>query len=316
MIVLDGYFQFIFGFNTLGFVSTNDLRLSGFFKDELILGSYLSRFLPLVVFCMFYLKMKNIPILLIIFFTTILVFFTGERVSLLLIILTNIYFIFQIKSFRIIGFLSLVGVMLISFISYSFIPKINKRINQTLGELGIAKNYKPGYEIGHMGKIEDKKKKIFQKFNFFSPMHENYLYTSLKMFKERPLGHGPNTYRIKCSSPKYKLDDLSCSTHPHNTYVQLLAEIGLIGAIYVFLFFLYFLFISIRHFIYITILSTKKKYILSNYEICFIASFLITLFPFIPSGNFFNNWLSIVYFFPVAFYLSIKYWNKEKLIKN
>ena len=316
VVVFDGYFQFIFGFNTLGYVSTNELRLGGFFNDELILGSYLSRFLPLLVFCMFYLEIKNILILLTIFFTTILIFLTGERVSFLLSILTNIYFIIQIKSFRFNGFLFLIGIILISFISYISIPKINKRVNQTLGELGISNNYKPGYQIGVL-KIEDKKKKIFKEFNFFSPMHENYLFTSIRMFKERPfLGHGPNTYRIKCSSKNYKLDVLSCSTHPHNTYVQLLAEIGLLGSLYVFLFFLYFLFISVRHFIYATILSTNKKYILSNYEICLIASFLITLFPFIPSGNFFNNWLSIIYFFPIAFYLSIKYWNKEKLIQN
>jgi hypothetical protein len=37
-----------------------------------------------------------------------------------------------------------------------------------------------------------------------------------------------------------------------------------------------------------------------------LCSFLISLFPFIPSGNFFNGWLNIVYYLPLGFYLNYK----------
>ena len=30
----------------------------------------------------------------------------------------------------------------------------------------------------------------------------------------------------------------------------------------------------------------------------------INLFPFSPSGSFFNNWLSIIYFLPLGFYIN------------
>ena len=49
LVTIDGYFQFIFDFNMLGFEKQNDHRLSGFFNDELILGSYLSRLLPFLI---------------------------------------------------------------------------------------------------------------------------------------------------------------------------------------------------------------------------------------------------------------------------
>ena len=43
------------------------------------------------------------------------------------------------------------------------------------------------------------------------------------------VGIGLRNFRNFCSNPKYKIDEKSCSTHPHNTYIQLLAETGLIG---------------------------------------------------------------------------------------
>jgi len=33
---------------------------------------------------------------------------------------------------------------------------------------------------------------------------------------------------------------------------------------------------------------------------------LIQILPFIPSGNFYNNWLSIFFFLPIGFYFALK----------
>ena len=48
ILVFDGYIQYFTGKNILGYKMTG-VRLSSFFKDELILGSYLSRFLPTII---------------------------------------------------------------------------------------------------------------------------------------------------------------------------------------------------------------------------------------------------------------------------
>ena len=51
----------------------------------------------------------------------------------------------------------------------------------------------------------------------------------------------------------------------------------------------------------------KKKYLFNDFQICLLAAIFITIWPLAPSGNFFNNWISIVYYFPVGFFLwSIK----------
>jgi len=42
-----------------------------------------------------------------------------------------------------------------------------------------------------------------------------------------------------------------------------------------------------------------------NTKCALLVMGLITLFPLVPSGNFFNNWLSIAYYLPVGLYFVI-----------
>ena len=48
IVCIDGLFQYLFGFNFLGFKIYNADKLSGLFGDEAVLGSFLVRLTPLV----------------------------------------------------------------------------------------------------------------------------------------------------------------------------------------------------------------------------------------------------------------------------
>ena len=92
----------------------------------------------------------------------------------------------------------------------------------------------------------------------------------------------------------------SCSTHPHGTFFQIMAEVGLVGSTFHILI-LAFIFIKyLKKFIYF---KNSKEY-LSDYEVLLYLSILISLWPLIPSMNFFNNWISIIYYLPIGFLLS------------
>ena len=158
----------------------------------------------------------------------------------------------------------------------------------------------------------------------FSSDHHAHAVAAYKIFIDHKiLGSGPNTFRILCGDKKYFLNksdikfDLDesidmdkevinisgCSTHPHNLYLQLLSEVGLVGAIIPLLFqFLLILYIT-RSIISLYKDQQNNKL---RCEILILSTFLISLFPIIPSGNFFNNWLNFVYFYPFGFYLYIK----------
>ena len=56
-LIIDGYIQFFTGQNLLGFEKTIDGRISSFFGDELIIGSYVARLFPLF-FALFITKQK------------------------------------------------------------------------------------------------------------------------------------------------------------------------------------------------------------------------------------------------------------------
>ena len=79
------------------------------------------------------------------------------------------------------------------------------------------------------------------------------------------------------------------NNHPHNTYLQLLSETGLLG----------FLFIMIIWLVCVFKVFSK----IDLYYKCILIGVIINLFPFIFTGNFFNNWLSILYFYPLGFLL-------------
>ena len=76
--------------------------------------------------------------------------------------------------------------------------------------------------------------------------------------------------------------------------------IGIVGLGFI-LILLISLSVKILNHIYNKIILSKN--ILSDYEIALIACFLLTLWPFFPSQNLFNNWINIIYYLPVGFYL-------------
>ena len=77
-VSIDAIFQYIYGINLFGLkIYADDGRISGIFHDELILGSYIVKLLPLLIslFFLYIDKIKKIYFLYIFIFLLI-VFFT------------------------------------------------------------------------------------------------------------------------------------------------------------------------------------------------------------------------------------------------
>ena len=75
--------------------------------------------------------------------------------------------------------------------------------------------------------------------NLFSIGHQGHFTSAYKIFLDNPIfGVGIKNFRYECQKPQYK-DIYSCTTHPHNTYMQLLAETGIIGFLFIFTIFIF-----------------------------------------------------------------------------
>ena len=294
-LVIDGYIQFFTGINLSGF-KISGIRVSSFFGDELILGSYLSRLFPLL-FALFLIKKKQkfeIYFLGLLFILVdVLIFITAERLAFFFLNLSTVFIIIFIKKFQMFRLITFIIAAVCIFILSLNSSSLNNRMFK-----GPAQD---------MGIIKHSKEPVF-----FSRAHYSLIRTAYNMFKDQPIyGHGPKMFRELCKEEKYRIGIEPCLTHPHNFYVQLLAETGIIGFLFLFSILIYVIYVALRQFKSIIF---KQKRFLTDYQVCLLAAILITIWPFSPNGNFFNNWLMIVYSLPVGFYLQSIY-SKKKVKK-
>ena len=290
ILIFDGFYQYIFKYNIFNVQVDPGGRVSSLFGSELVLGSYLARLYPIFLGLTFYLfKTKKKIILFVTFLfilTEILIFLSGERSAFFLNTLAAIFVTLMVRDFKFIRFISLTLSIILIFLITIYDDTAKKRMwDSTINQIGINS----------------------KKINLFSIVHESHYLSAYKMFLDKKfLGIGVRNFRNFCSQPEYFGEhERSCSTHPHNTYIQILAETGLIGFAFIILILFYFIFKCVLHF---KGAIFQKKYYFNDFEICLLAAILITIWPFVPSGNFFNNWISIIYYFPVGFLL----WSLKK----
>ena len=273
IVILDLYFQYIFGFNTFGFVTPGTGRLSGFLGDELKIAHLIIGFTMHIIIYNFVKNKKAKIFYLSIIFYLIILFLVNERSNAIrgiFIFFFAYLLINEIKLKEKLIFLIIIFSIVTSIISF------NKNVNQRFF-----------HEI----------KEHFEK-NKISEIVKNTRYGShyksgLEIFKKNPyLGSGIKTFRKECTSvdlKKYYNDDqlhhFNCSTHPHQLHIEFLSELGIIGYI---LFIILFFFLLTKSFkVY---LKNKNSNIL-----CPVLFITAQYLPLIPSGSFFTNFGAIIF---------------------
>ena len=301
ILIIDGYIQFFLKENIFGWPIQGS-RVSSLFKDELILGSYLSRLLPiyfaLLVFTKFEKKKYKYFLFFIIFVgIETLTFLSGERVAFFFINASSVMLIFTMQNYKVFRVCSIIMSVILIILLINIYPKSTDRIvDKTIHQLGFEKNIENNNEVELTDVDKSKQKKYI-----FSLEHQNHYVSSIRMFKDNIFtGIGPRMFRYMCPLEEYNIWE-GCSTHPHNTYVQLLTETGIIGFAFGFIIFLIIFISIIKHFFYKLL---KNRIIYNDFQLCLLSAIMISIWPFVPTGGFFNNWLNIIYFFPVGFFLS------------
>ncbi len=307
-VCIDSFYQFLnytpengFGRDLLGFKSNWYGRLTGPFGDELIPGSYISKFGLLgFAFLISIKKFENKIFFHSIYLSSILFisFISGERMAFATFCLSLIFLFVFLNGFRKSIFLSIIFGIFLIFITTYLHPSYNdfKVVEST--------QYHQGQKIEKFFNCIDDKEKICSKIidiqpsfyeiikNFKTSAYGEIYFLSLKMFLDNPVtGIGINNFQFLCENNKSYQNMMihyDCASHPHNIYIQWLTEGGLIVFV---LFIMYLIF-----FIYFIKNNSGEK----KYKIISIAIIVIMFWPIMSTGSLIKNWYGVSTFFIIG----------------
>ena len=277
-VCFDIFYQFKFGEDIFGLKPLEGSRkLSGPFGDELIAGSYIQRFFLFSFFIipLFYNskeKYLKIFIFFLLLIFTIGLILSGNRMPFILFIfIICLFFLFQhqLRKFLIVTFL-FTGLTFTIF--YNFNEKVYhnfhnfyERVNSIITII-IQNDYSNPKAPDHI--------KEFVTF-----------YDTWKMNKY--LGGGIKNFRWYCHHRQpgiHSKPGFICNMHPHNYYLEILTETGLVG------------FILIAIIFFITLRLTLQKIFFSkgtlSYQytfLPFLLLFIAEIFPLKSTGSFFTT---------------------------
>ena len=288
LLTIDSLTQYLFEYNLLGWkVEDANFRITSLFGDDEILGSYIARLFPFFISILLYSREKlnfkfSDNLLYFLFTCAILVtYISGERTSFFLNIISIIIMLFTCASLRKVISLTMISMLILLSIITIFDKRIkNRMINVTINQLGLSSSS--------------------ERLVLFSETYEGHYKVSLNMFKGKPIfGHGVKTFRKYCSKEENYVSENACTTHPHNLYFQLIAETGIFSFLIILFVFLFLTYKLIR----ISFMNLFKNFYYKDYKTLIYIFYAVNLFPFAPSGNFFNNWLSIIYYLPSGYFI-------------
>ena len=304
-LLLDSLIQYFFEVNIFRNADVHKNRISSFFGDELIIN------------------------LLIIFISGFLIAISGERLASFYYIGTILVYFILVKKY----FLTFISIILISIsiglalnifsLKTSFIDRFYTNTLNQFNEIGSiysyrhTLHYKTAYEMfldkkifgnglkSFRYKCSDakyesiiKKKQDIDYIDLISKDEKyKYLFNDNKKIDIEKINESETRYRYIFEFKN------GCNTHPHNIYLEYLSELGSLGFILLNLIFVY-------AFIKLLLIVFKNFFLKSVGEIELAKSMLLTgillqLFPLVPSGSYFNNWMLIVFHLSIGFYLSL-----------
>ena len=276
-VCLDIFYQFLNGEDIFGYKMISDRRMSGPFGDELIAGGYLLRFSIIALFFIpiFYKNFHNnfvkIVTSLAILIFIIGIILSGNRMPLIMFVFTlgfitimqketRKYFIVLIASACIIFFTLLKFYTPAKYHFHSFYNDISKII----------------VSVKNRDFNNEKAPLYLQQFSSF---YDTWL-------MNKYIGGGIKNFRFYCHlRPNVeKTSNFVCNMHPHNYYLEILTETGLLGMLVILIIFIQILFLGFYK-KYFSEGSINQNMLITP----FIFLFISEIFPLKSTGSFFTT---------------------------
>ena len=323
-LMFDLGLQFATGFDIFGYEQNYKFRLSGFFGAEYIAGAYLLNFSLFAItgtYLIFKRKEKFFNYKYFLFFCFLFVcfiFITGNRMPLLLFFLVIIIFSAFRKKLRKNILISFSALILISIIVIKNVSDDGSTIRASF-DTGLKHSLEISTKFfSYLGDNKELKLISLSAEAESSIEEENLMYVieswHLKNFiagiqtwkKNKIFGGGLRSYVKNCEFSAFML----CQRHPHNYYLEIMVETGLVGLSLLIVIF----FISIKNFFKFFPFDNKISFKKLQLFLAPIIIYLIFIFPIKTSGSFFATFNSTLFFLLAAMVFNLK--NFYKIIKK
>jgi len=296
-VSFDIFYQFIFSQDIFGIKPLHPSKLSGPFGDELVAGGYIHKFSLFGIFVLPFFKLKKsylsliLSMLFLIYFTAIIL--SGNRMPLVLFLLSIFLIIlFEQKTRKYLP-ISLIVVSSVFFIIYKNNSIVKDSFDSFFDNSKDIINVFVIENITKSSKIPEKRIPVYyQEFKTF--------YGTWMMNKY--IGGGIKSFRHNC--PKRKIlshnERTTCNMHPHNYYLEILTDIGIIGLIISCLIFIITIYNSL-----IKNYFLKQTKVINIISVPFIFVFISEIFPLRTSGSFFTTSTSTFIFILIAVIITL-----------
>jgi len=298
---LNIFSQHLIGFDIFGHPPF-DGRYNGLFESEAIAGSYLQKFSLFAIFFILLLKSKKkINFFLTIFIVNLLalgILMSLDRMPFIIYLFSNLILIILLRKFRLrflVSFVFIIFLFLILFNNYSVIKQrylsLYNEINFLKFKESIFLLNKKIETIISPNQIDNVRIELSGDYDYLRVFNSAY-----RVFLTNPIiGSGVKSFGIKCAELKIKDQNLYCLTHPHNIYLEILVNQGIIGT----LIFIIFLIILLKKNYFEKLL--KKNTNEKKLSLIILLTLLISeLLPIRSFGSIFQTVNGTIFWFFLA----------------
>jgi O-antigen ligase len=311
-LVVNIFLQHIIGFDIFGHPPL-DKRYNGLFGSEAIAGGYIQKFSLISILSILLLKFSEKIKL---FLTIIVINFLGlgilmslDRMPLIVYVFSIAILTIFIKKFR----LKFLTSLIIFFIFFQFLfnnyTVINNRYTSLVNEMNLSKIQGSFFNLNQKINIKASPNNSIGVDTIGLPDEYQYFHiynSAYRLFLKKPfIGSGVKSFFTECYKLLKSYENASCSTHPHNIYLEILVNQGIIGF---FIFIVFFIILLIRNFNFLLKKNTTEIKLLT---IFFITILITELWPFRSYGSIFQTVNGSIFWFFLALVSSKPYIKKN-----
>lgn len=270
-----------------------DGRFNGIFEHEAIAGSYIQKFFLISILWIILSNINN-KFIFMTFFINILgvgILLSLDRMPFLVYLFTLFLLVVLLKKNRLVFFSSLLIILLIFISLFKNYDPINYRYASLNNEIIFSKIFtflKKNNDETTIVNINNEK--------IFSGDYSKIYKSAYLLWLEKPIiGYGVKSFGINCGKLLIENKSLTCSTHPHNIYLEIIVNQGLSG-------FLIFLCIII-----ILVNNSIKKLFFKKFDnkkianIIFLTILIVELWPLRSYGSIFQTVNGTLFWFLISF---------------